>query len=211
MNVFGERARSWRKARKRGVSPIIATILLVAITVVLAAVLYVLISGLTHGPSSAPLGTNFSWGVPINATSAGPSTTGCGATGAATQFCYSIEIAGSSVSTSNVVLALRNSAGATVAWPAGGTTTTTSGVSVPTANQIVLISPTVTTPVAAYNSATSGWTLATGFTGSITGGFSIVIWLHGGTTATGYGMLGDEIVAIGASGYSGSVPSNAFS
>ena len=55
MNVFGKRARSWRKARKRGVSPIIATILLVAITVVLAAVLYVLISGLTKGPGSAPI------------------------------------------------------------------------------------------------------------------------------------------------------------
>ncbi|HEV2429328.1 MAG TPA: archaellin/type IV pilin N-terminal domain-containing protein [Thermoplasmata archaeon] len=38
-------------------SPIIATILLVAITVVLAAVLYVLISGLTKGPGSTPLGS----------------------------------------------------------------------------------------------------------------------------------------------------------
>ena len=52
MNVFGKSERSWRKAQKRAVSPIIATILLVAITVVLAAVLYVLISGLTHGPGS---------------------------------------------------------------------------------------------------------------------------------------------------------------
>ncbi len=43
-----------RRAGKRGVSPIIATILLVAITVVLAAVLYVLISGLTGGGVSSP-------------------------------------------------------------------------------------------------------------------------------------------------------------
>ena len=42
------------RARRRGVSPIIATILLVAITVVLAAVLYVLISGLTHSGASTP-------------------------------------------------------------------------------------------------------------------------------------------------------------
>jgi flagellin-like protein len=42
------------RARRRGVSPIIATILLVAITVVLAAVLYVLISGLTHTGASTP-------------------------------------------------------------------------------------------------------------------------------------------------------------
>ena len=54
MNVFDGAARRWRKSRKRGVSPIIATILLVAITVVLAAVLYVLISGLTHTGASTP-------------------------------------------------------------------------------------------------------------------------------------------------------------
>ncbi len=51
------RAHRWRKKSKRGVSPIIATILLVAITVVLAAVLYILISGLTKGPGNTPLGT----------------------------------------------------------------------------------------------------------------------------------------------------------
>jgi flagellin-like protein len=45
----------WRRAHgKRGVSPIIATILLVAITVVLAAVLYVLVSGLTRTGASTP-------------------------------------------------------------------------------------------------------------------------------------------------------------
>lgn len=51
--------RRWRQKGKRGVSPIIATILLVAITVVLAAVLYILISGLTKGPGNTPLGTAF--------------------------------------------------------------------------------------------------------------------------------------------------------
>jgi len=53
MNVF-DRASHTRKGRKRGVSPIIATILLVAITVVLAAVLYVLVSGLTKTSTSTP-------------------------------------------------------------------------------------------------------------------------------------------------------------
>jgi flagellin-like protein len=49
------RTSPWaRRAKGRGVSPIIATILLVAITVVLAAVLYVLISGLTGGGTSSP-------------------------------------------------------------------------------------------------------------------------------------------------------------
>jgi flagellin-like protein len=44
-------------ARHRGVSPIIAMILLVAIVVVLAAVLYVLVGGLTHGPGNPPIGS----------------------------------------------------------------------------------------------------------------------------------------------------------
>jgi len=68
MNVWGLNARSWRKARKRAVSPIIATILLVAITVVLAAVLYVLISGLTHGPGNTPIGSAFAIGSPQGGT-----------------------------------------------------------------------------------------------------------------------------------------------
>jgi len=60
MNVFGNRAGGWRKGRKRGVSPIIATILLVAITVVLAAVLYVLVAGLTHTSTSTPYAVGMS-------------------------------------------------------------------------------------------------------------------------------------------------------
>jgi flagellin-like protein len=72
MNVWNRNARSWRKARKRAVSPIIATILLVAITVVLAAVLYVLISGLTHGPGGATIGSAFGAGNPTAGTQ--PST-----------------------------------------------------------------------------------------------------------------------------------------
>jgi len=191
MNVFGKSERSWRKARKRAVSPIIATILLVAITVVLAAVLYVLISGLTHGTGSAPLGTNFSWGQPFNAS--GTTPTGCAS---AALYCYSIEIAGAGggVSTSNFQLALRNSFGATVGW---------------TTDTISLISPSVATAVATYSTATSSWTLVGTFTGTIAGGFSIVIQPSAATHAAG--LLGDQLVAIGLNGYSGTVPSAAFS
>lgn len=125
MNVFGEKKRSWRKARKRGVSPIIATILLVAITVVLAAVLYVLISGLTTGPGNAPLGSHFGWGAPVNTTTAAPTYT------------YSISIASvSGVSTSNIQLGLRGANGATTPfgaehitlWSAQGANLTTYSV-----------------------------------------------------------------------------------
>jgi flagellin-like protein len=39
---------------KKGVSPVIATILMVAITVVLAAVLYVMVMGMMSGPGNTP-------------------------------------------------------------------------------------------------------------------------------------------------------------
>ncbi len=103
MNVFGKRERSWRKAHKRGVSPIIATILLVAITVVLAAVLYVLISGLTKGPGSTPIGSAFGFGTAVQTTS----TVAC-ATG---HVCYSVGIASasSSVTTATVSFSVQAS------------------------------------------------------------------------------------------------------
>ena len=42
-----------KRKKDSGVSPVIATILMVAITVVLAAVLYVMVSGFTHSPGTA--------------------------------------------------------------------------------------------------------------------------------------------------------------
>ena len=108
MNVFGKREkRGWRKARKRGVSPIIATILLVAITVVLAAVLYVLISSLTTGgASTVPIGTTFTLGAPAQSTTCSVSTAGS---------CYTvtIESAGSSATTSNIHFSVLKSGAAT--------------------------------------------------------------------------------------------------
>ena len=192
MNVFGKNERSWRKARKRGVSPIIATILLVAITVVLAAVLYVLISGLTHGTGSAPLGTNFSWGTPYNIT--GSTTTGC--TSATAAYCYSIEIAGAGggVGTSNFQLSLRNALGATIAW-------------VTASDSVKLISPSVASPVSIYNTNTSAWTNQGTFSGTIGGGFTVVVQTP---TTKAAGLFGVQIVAIGVNGYSGTVPSNSF-
>jgi flagellin-like protein len=48
--------RSWIRKEEEGVSPVIATILMVAITVVLAAVLYVMVIGFGSGSSSTPAG-----------------------------------------------------------------------------------------------------------------------------------------------------------
>ncbi len=89
MNGLRQMCQRWRKNRKRGVSPIIATILLVAITVVLAAVLYVLISGLTGSTAAAPIslapaltgsgGSGTTWYVDVGVTpSASVATTAFG-------------------------------------------------------------------------------------------------------------------------------------
>ena len=112
MNVFGKKERSWRKARKRGVSPIIATILLVAITVVLAAVLYVLISGLTTGgANTVPIGTTFAFGT---AQQAANSNCASGDQGAGSCYAIGIQSAGSSATTSNIHFAvLKSGAGQT--------------------------------------------------------------------------------------------------
>ena len=216
MNVFGKTERSWRKARKRAVSPIIATILLVAITVVLAAVLYVLISGLTHGPSSAPLGTDYSWGSPTNATATSPSpctaangfvaTFGTGANGLAAanvKYCYTVQIAGAGggVSTSSVSFALRSAGGATVAWPAV------------TVASISLLSPTVAGDVAVYNPATATWALTGTFSGVFASGMTVVIGVAVGALGTWGqgGLLGISVEAVAGSGFSGVVTASAFS
>ncbi len=199
MNVFGQRERSWRKSRKRGVSPIIATILLVAITVVLAAVLYVLIAGLTHGPGSTPLGTAFGWGSPTNATSALSSTcTAANGIGITAKYCYTIQIEPSgSVSTNQITFALRGAvSGATIGWPA---------VTILT---IGLLSPTSTGDVATYNPATSTWSLVSPFTGVLSEGMTLVIGVASGATATSLGqggLLNIDLEAVGGSGYSGVV------
>jgi len=182
----------------------------VAITVVLAAVLYVLISGLTHGAGSAPLGTNFGYGSPINDT--GVKTLGCGVTVGA--YCYGIEInTGGSLGITNFILSLKNPTGSTVAWPtaiAATPITAPAGLTTgtPTAASIALISPTTAAAVAYYSTTSSSWYAIGTFSGTITSGSSIVLYF---STAGGAGLLGDQLVAVGSSGYSGTVPSSTFS
>ena len=193
MNVWGHRERSWRKSRQRAVSPIIATILLVAITVVLAAVLYVLISGLTHGPSSAPLGTNFGWGLQVNATG----TTPLGCASATAEYCYTLDVAsaGGGITTASVTFALHNSVGSAASWPTGLTT-------------ISLVSATTAAIVATYTIATSAWAPAAGFNGAFAPGMSVVLYY---ATGAGHaGLFGYSLVAVGGSGYSGQVVANPF-
>ena len=104
--------RRWRKRGKRGVSPIIATILLVAITVVLAAVLYILISGLTKGPGSTPVGTALALGTPTP-----------GKAGTTFFENFSIQSAGGGILWNNVNFQVQTSSGSIVTLGTGSTIT----------------------------------------------------------------------------------------
>ena len=130
MKLWTSEPRRWRKKGKRGVSPIIATILLVAITVVLAAVLYILISGLTKGPGTTPLGTAFAWGQ-------------VGEGKITTTFYYNISIASASggILANNLNFQVQTASGGIVAVTGTMTILNLAGAS-----------------VATYNMATGAWT-----------------------------------------------------
>jgi flagellin-like protein len=165
------------------VSPIIATILLVAITVVLAAVLYVLISGLTTGPGNAPLGSHFGWGAPQN------TTTGT------SPLNYTVEIASASgVSLSEITLGLRSATGGSLALATYVTT-----MSLFSAQGQKL---------ASYSTASGAATAIGSFNGVLSAGMTIVI--SATATSPSHGLLGMTLVAIGGGSYSGTVPSSAF-
>ncbi len=178
MNVFGKRERSWRKAHKRGVSPIIATILLVAITVVLAAVLYVLISGLTKGPGSTPIGSAFGFGTAQQTSSAPTGTCVAG------HICYSVGIASSSssVTTSSVSFALQ----------AAGSGTSFSSVS------IVSLTGTA---IAIFNATSGTWTGLNSNALPITFSSTQTLILDSGRTTTS--IAGDNLVAAGTGSLQG--------
>jgi flagellin-like protein len=135
MSVFDRAMRTWRTKRQRGVSPIIATILLVAITVVLAAVLYVLISGLTHGGGSVPY--SISMGSP-SWSSTNPdygTITISGSSGGLTTALFGLSI--STLSGSPV--AVGTAAPATCKWVKAGTPYSTTNCGAGTGNWYVVL------------------------------------------------------------------------
>jgi flagellin-like protein len=211
MNVFGKNERSWRKARKRGVSPIIATILLVAITVVLAAVLYVLISGLTGGGvGSKPIGSAFSAGSPVLSTcAAGSAQTvpltnlikgGCSPT--TPDYIYTLTVESSTITFSSALFEVKTSGGA-IYTPAAGSATDSFAI-LNIAQQVVAIS--VTGGGMAMGSAFSNFgpgtecnSAACSTSSSLTTIYTIVLDM-GSTNPAGTGLT---FVAIGNSGYTG--------
>ena len=197
MNVFGQRKRSWRKSRKRGVSPIIATILLVAITVVLAAVLYVLISGLTKGPGSTPIGTAFAAGNPTAGTCTGPQVTAHQCAVAGNEI-FTLTIEQSTVTMSSILLEVKNPGGSAFA------NTLAAG--------FAIMPITGTTPNAYYSVApgaglamSSQFTYTAPFSGSSPISTTMTITVDTGIAAASWTPgAGNYFIALGIGSYSGS-------
>jgi flagellin-like protein len=195
MNVFGKRARGWRKNQRRGVSPIIATILLVAITVVLAAVLYVLVSGLTRTGASTP----YSLGMAVNS-----------ATGSGSTWVVNLALSPTSgLTTGAFGLSVVNNVGvaqATEAAPAAckayaaSPTTSCTGVAGGWYGVLVASNGTV---AATYSGATAGWTgYGTGVT-TISLSGSYTLWVVSAVTYDGAGYV-ISAFGTGTSSVSGS-------
>jgi len=141
--------------------------------------------------SGSPLGTEFGWASPYNAS--GETVPECGSP--SSTYCYAISIAvGAGVSTGNILLTLRNDVGATVPWSAQDT--------------ISLFSPANGSALATYIPTLEEWSLVPPFTGQLSSGETIFITTP---TTESAGLLGIELVAVGQNGFSGTVASNPFS
>ncbi|MGD0587361.1 MAG: archaellin/type IV pilin N-terminal domain-containing protein [Thermoplasmata archaeon] len=177
-------------------SPIIATILLVAITVVLAAVLYVMISGLTGSVGSKPIGSAFAVGTPAPGTcwAAGVTNHVCGAVG---NRIFNLSIQTSTVTLGDVLLEVKTAAGSVFK------NTVAAGFAVMPITGIV--------PVAYYSfvanaglAMTSTFTIGAGYSTSspITSTMFIVIGT-GTPTGSWFPSQGNYVVALGTDHYSG--------
>lgn len=185
------RSRLFRKRQRRGVSPIIATILLVAITVVLAAVLYILISGLTKGPGNTPIGSAMGLGAAsLEQGAAGATFAPC----KAADYCYSISIASSSgVNPSEINLQIKTAGGAVWTGMAGG-----GGASILDIKGAVVVSTAV---AAAAAFAVTSWTAGAGYTTTSPVTQSMTIWIDMGTASpTGQGYT---LLILGTGSFSG--------
>lgn len=178
MSLGRNQARRWRQKGKRGVSPIIATILLVAITVVLAAVLYILISGLTKGPGSTPLGTALALGT-INEANAGSNY----------YYNTTVQTASGGMTWGNMIFQVQTSTGSGATGPTTITVTNALG----------------SCNLATYTFSTAAWTTpathCTGTTGSaalVSNGASVELVSTASLTGAGY-----SLIAVGQGSFSG--------
>ncbi len=213
MNVFGKSERSWRKAQKRAVSPIIATILLVAITVVLAAVLYVLISGLTHGPGSTPIGSAFTAGNPVASTCVAGAGQGGAAPAVATglalgfscitgHYTYTLTVEQSTVSFGSVLFELKTSGGGVYPNAAAGSFSILNIAGAIVATEPLAAAAGLAMPVTwtSYSAAQASNSVVYTTSVSLTSLFTIVIDTGSASATTGQGL---SFVTLGTGSYSG--------
>jgi flagellin-like protein len=185
-----------RFGRRRGVSPIIATILLVAVTVVLAAVLYMLVGGLLTGPRSTPLGAALALG-PATVFAGSASTAAYCATG---HTCYSVSIAstGDALSVGEVGFVLQNGTGANqVAQNGSGR------ISFVTATGVLIAQ---SSPIAAGRPlGTTSWTYGSGSASSTPVSSAFQVWVQFGNTIPNPSAYRFVLEAIGMGPFSGTI------
>jgi flagellin-like protein len=199
------RTARWGRARRRAVDPIIATILMVAVTVVLAALLYVLIVGLARGPGSPSIGGAFSVGHPIAGTCAAGSSQTIGAaaiSGGCTpgDYIYTLSVESSSLTFGSVLFEVRTQGGSVYAQagPNASFAILTSG------SQVASVSVT-----GAHMGMTASWarygltSTSPSFSGSsqLTSAFTLVIDMGSPTSVANDGLT---FVALGYGNYQGS-------
>ncbi|MFZ0699595.1 MAG: archaellin/type IV pilin N-terminal domain-containing protein [Thermoplasmata archaeon] len=179
------RRRRLRRGR-RGVSPIIATILLVAITVIIAAVLYTLLIPLL-GHSTTPLQSNFSFGP------AQPET-GTGAAGCAVgDYCWEVQFGtlNQGISPSAISLYIQNTSGQTISTSGWNfTIVTVSGGVVASAHG----------PQAGVS---QGWTAGPGYSTDNTLTFAMRLWIDTGSAQPQ--SPNNTLYAVGMGSWSGQV------
>ncbi len=189
MNIWGKSERSWRRKHKRAVSPIIATILLVAITVVLAAVLYILIQQYTKsGSSGTPLGGALSVGSSTDSTGASSAITACTATATCSFYNMSVQSASSTLTLGSLAFQVKTVGGSIVTGPTGVAVIGLTGGLIGT-----------------YTFSSSAWTFTTGSGYSTTTVLSTEYTLVLYQPSTSTSLVGDVFYALGSGAFSGSV------
>jgi hypothetical protein len=179
-------------------------ILLVAIVVVLAAVLYVLVAGLAHGPGSTPIGTAFVASHARTGTCAAGSAQSLGGvaiTGGCKpgDFIYILNVESSTVTFGSVLFEVKTAAGSV--FHGGGANSSFAILDL--GNHVAAISVTgsaiaMTTKWAAYGLTTSAPTYRD--SSGLTSLFTIVIDGGSSTDISGQGLT---FVALGTGSYSG--------
>jgi flagellin-like protein len=185
-----------RRTGPRGISPIIAMVLLVAIVVVLAAVLYVMVSGFGHTSSSVPLGTAFYGGPAAQEKGTSASKAYC----QANHYCYEVPIdeVGNGLKLGDLNFKVVSTTGAVhvVSGRTAQLAIVATSSSVLAYSQVKSNQPYVVT---SWTKLESGTTSSTPITTLMT------IWVQFGNTKTSPFGQGYSLDVLGVDAYSGSV------